>query len=85
MGSRWCLRLFDVRESTCLFSSSLVSWLLDAFTLLALALSAGLTASVFVDLGEKHVVHDPDGEQPLRGLIVQVTQVRLRLLSCAMP
>ena len=34
----------------------------------------GLMASLFVDAGAEHIVTDADGEQPLRGLITNVTQ-----------
>jgi ubiquitin-activating enzyme E1 len=35
----------------------------------------GLMASCFVDLGDTHTVSDVDGENPLRGLILDITRV----------
>jgi hypothetical protein len=42
-------------------------------------------ASCFVDLGDSHTVSDVDGENPLRGLILDITQVTTLILILSRP
>ena len=39
------------------------------------AFAAGITGSIFVDHGDKHMVIDPNGEKPLQKLITNITQL----------